>query len=71
MSIGKVQADRSLLKAARVKLGMEQEQLAKAAGVHLNTISNFEKGKSRAARLHTACNPGGARGPRDSVHEWR
>ena len=46
VSIGKVQADRSLLKAARVKLGLEQEQLAKAAGLHLNTISNFEKGKA-------------------------
>ncbi len=39
-----VQADRSLLKAARVKLGMDQEQLAKAAGVHANTIVKFESG---------------------------
>lgn len=44
MSRGKVQADRSLLKAARVKLGMDQEQLARAAGVHANTVVKFETG---------------------------
>ena len=44
LSSGKVQADRSLLKAARVKLGMDQEQLAKAAGLHPNTIVKFETG---------------------------
>lgn len=46
MSSGKVKADRSLLKAARVKLGLDQEQLAKAAGVSATTISNFESGKA-------------------------
>lgn len=46
MSSGKVKADRSLLKAARVKLGLEQEQLARAAGVSATTISNFETGKA-------------------------
>jgi transcriptional regulator with XRE-family HTH domain len=48
VSIEKVRADRSLLKAARVKLGLEQEQLARAAGVTTNTISNFETGKAVA-----------------------
>lgn len=46
MSSGKVKADRSLLKAARVKLGLDQEQLAKAAGVSAKTISMFEGGKA-------------------------
>lgn len=46
MSSGKVRADRSLLKAARVKLGLAQEQLAKAAGVSVKTISMFEGGKA-------------------------
>lgn len=48
MSIGKVRADRSILKAARVKLGMDQVQLAKAAGVTNQTISQFETGKAAA-----------------------
>ncbi len=46
VSIGKVRADRSILKAARVKLGMDQVQLAKAAGVTSQTISQFETGKA-------------------------
>ena len=45
MSSGKVQADRSLLKAARVKLGLDQRQLAQAAGLTGETISNFETGR--------------------------
>lgn len=48
LSTEKVRADRSLLKAARVKLSLEQEQLARAAGVTTNTISNFETGKAVA-----------------------
>ncbi len=31
-----------MLKAARVKLGLNQEQLAKATGLNPTTISNFE-----------------------------
>ena len=46
MSIGKVQARRQHLKAARVSLGLEQEQLAKAAGLNPMTISAFENGKT-------------------------
>jgi len=45
VSSGKVQADRSLLKAARVKLGLDQRQLAQAAGLTGETISNFETGR--------------------------
>ena len=48
VSTEKVKADRSILKAARVKLGLEQVQLAKAAGVTNKTISNFETGKAAA-----------------------
>ena len=48
LSTGKVKADRSLLKAARVKLGLEQVDIAKAAGVTNKTISNFETGKAVA-----------------------
>lgn len=44
MSSEKVRADRSLLKAARVKLGLNQEQMARAAGVSSRTISSFETG---------------------------
>ena len=44
LSIKEVQAERSLLKAARVKLGMEQDDLAKATGLHTNTIYRFESG---------------------------
>ena len=48
VSTGKVRADRSILKAARVKLDLDQEQLGRAAGVTTNTISNFETGKAAA-----------------------
>ncbi len=34
------------LKAARVRLGLEQEQLAKAAGLNARTISEIENGKT-------------------------
>lgn len=44
MSREKVQADRSLLKAARVKLGMHQEDVAKAAGLNPRTVVRFETG---------------------------
>lgn len=44
MSTGKVRAERDDLKAARVRLRMEQEQLAKAAGLSPRTISAFENG---------------------------
>jgi DNA-binding XRE family transcriptional regulator len=40
-----VVADRATLKAARVRLGMEQEQLAQAAGIARATLSFFENGK--------------------------
>ena len=48
VSIGKVKADRTILKAARVKLGLEQMDLAKATGLTNKTISNFETGKAIA-----------------------
>lgn len=48
MSTEKVRADRTILKAARVKLGLDQDQIAKAAGVTNPTISNFETGKALA-----------------------
>jgi len=41
-----VQADRDILKAARVWLRLEQEQLAKAAGLTRETVSNFEGGRT-------------------------
>lgn len=34
------------MKAARVRLGLEQEQLAKAAGLNPRTISEIENGKT-------------------------
>lgn len=34
------------LKAARVRLGLEQGQLAKAAGLNARTISEIENGKT-------------------------
>lgn len=46
MSSGKVRADRDTLRAARVRLNMEQEQLAKAAGLTRTTVSDFEIGKT-------------------------
>jgi DNA-binding XRE family transcriptional regulator len=45
LSSGKVQADRETLKAARVRLGMEQDDLAKAAGLSRSAVSEFENGK--------------------------
>lgn len=45
-STGKVQADRETLKAARVRLGLEQRQLAAATGLTHETVSNFERGKT-------------------------
>ena len=44
MSTEKVRASRDDLKAARVRLRMEQEQLARAAGLSPTTISAFENG---------------------------
>jgi len=46
VSTGKVRADKDTLKAARVRLGLDQGQLAKAAGLTQVTISNFELGKT-------------------------
>ncbi len=46
MSSEKVRADRPILKGARVTLGLDQGQLARAAGLHVHTISNFETGKA-------------------------
>jgi DNA-binding XRE family transcriptional regulator len=42
-----VRADRLTLKAARVRLEMEQTDLAKAAGLAQTTVSDFELGKTR------------------------
>ena len=46
VSTGKVRADKDTLKGARVRLGLDQGQLAKAAGLTQVTISNFEMGKT-------------------------
>ena len=46
VSTGKVQAGRNILKSARVHLEMDQKQLAKAAGLTQETVSNFERGKT-------------------------
>lgn len=46
MSSGKVRADRDTLRAARVRLNMDQGQLAKAAGLTRTTVSDFEIGKT-------------------------
>jgi transcriptional regulator with XRE-family HTH domain len=46
VSTGKVRADRDTLKAARVRVGLEQEGLARAAGLTQQTVSNFEIGKT-------------------------
>jgi len=46
VSTGKVQADRDTLKAARVRVGLDQAQLAQAAGLTQQTVSNFEIGKT-------------------------
>ena len=47
MSSEKVRADRLTLKAARVRLEMDQADLAKAAGLTQTTVSDFELGKTR------------------------
>ena len=47
MSSGKVSADRQTLKAARVRLEMDQGQLAEAAGLMRSTVSDFEMGKTK------------------------
>jgi DNA-binding XRE family transcriptional regulator len=39
-----VRADSSLLKAARVKLGLKQEEIARAAGLSEHAVMNLEKG---------------------------
>jgi transcriptional regulator with XRE-family HTH domain len=46
VSTGKVRADRDTLKAARVRLGLDQSQLAQAAGLTQKTVSNFEISKT-------------------------
>jgi DNA-binding XRE family transcriptional regulator len=46
VSTGKIQAERDTLKAARVWLRLDQEQLAKAAGLTRETVSNFEGGRT-------------------------
>lgn len=46
VSTGKVQADRNTLKGARVRMGLDQKQLAAAAGLTQETVSNFERGKT-------------------------
>jgi len=48
VSTEKVKADRQTLKAARVRLGLEQTQLAEAAGIAPATLSLFENGKRPA-----------------------
>ncbi len=47
MSTGKVKADRPTLKAARVRLEMDQAELAKAAGLTQKTVSNYESKKTQ------------------------
>ncbi|GEM_PF-2113308 len=47
MSSEKVRADRLTLKAARVRLEMDQAELAKAAGLTQTTVSDFEIGKTK------------------------
>lgn len=46
VSSQKVRANRANLKAARVSLGMEQAQLAQAAGLSRQAIVQFESGKT-------------------------
>ncbi len=46
LSTEKVRSDRETLKGARVRLGMNQEQLAKAAGLSRGAIAEFESGKT-------------------------
>lgn len=48
MSTTKVRATRDILKAARVYLRMEQDQLAEAAGLSRPTVSFFERGLTDA-----------------------
>ena len=47
MSSGNVRADRLTLKAARVRLEMEQTDVANAAGLAQTTVSDFELGRTR------------------------
>jgi len=47
VSSEKVRADRLTLKAARVRLEMDQAELAKAAGLTQTTVSDFEIGKTK------------------------
>lgn len=54
MSTEKVRADRDTLKAARVRVGMDQTQLAQAAGLTRQTVSNFEIAKT-APHESTRC----------------
>ena len=44
VSTQKVKSDKDTLKAARVRLRMNQEQLAKAAGLSRAAIADFERG---------------------------
>lgn len=46
MSRGKIRASRIDLKAARVRLGLDQEQLAKASGLSREAIIEFEWAKT-------------------------
>ena len=46
VSTGKVKSDRATLKGARVRMGLDQKQLAQAAGLTQETVSNFERGKT-------------------------
>lgn len=45
-STGKVRSDRATLKAARVRVGLSQKQLASATGLTHETVSIFELGKT-------------------------
>ncbi len=46
MSSNKIRASRTYLKAARVSLGLEQSQLAEAAGLSRVAVVRFETGKT-------------------------
>ncbi len=54
MSSNKVEADRLTLKAARIRLEMEQEDLAKATGLSRSAISEFENDKRASYRTTRA-----------------
>lgn len=57
MQVQKVLSEQSILRRARAKLGLSQQQVADRAGIHMQQYQKFETGTRdlSTARFHIAC----------------